>query len=157
CLTEDLPGQTVNAISTEDTWFINGRALPGEELKKILRSKTPSERVYFSADGVVAAFVKAPRAAQAADSLRKSSSSSQSIDGFSASELDCTLVKYTWDLIEHIGAEIVKAFDHLSGSGKGKSFPRRIPAITGVHFLNARRILSGKNPRIHPGVVLDAD
>jgi UDP-N-acetylglucosamine diphosphorylase/glucosamine-1-phosphate N-acetyltransferase len=156
CLAEELPDRPVNDVAPEDTWFINGRTLPCDDLARLLRSRSPVERVYYAGAGIAAAFVKGQRAGQAARALTQTSSSSKSLDGFDAAEIDCTLVNYPWDLVGNVASEIEKAFVALAGSGKGRVSSLRPPAIHGVHLINVRRILAGTNPLLKPGVVLDA-
>jgi UDP-N-acetylglucosamine diphosphorylase/glucosamine-1-phosphate N-acetyltransferase len=156
CLAEELPGRPVNDLTSDDTWFINGRALPGDDLAKVLRAKSPAERVYVSGGGIAAAFVKGPRAGKAAEALAHASSSSKSLAGFDAAEIGCTLVTFPWDLVDNIAPEIDRAYGILSGSGRGRVSSLKSLAIHGVHLINARRIVAGRNPSIQPGVVLDA-
>ncbi len=149
---EENPGLRVNQLDEEPTWFVNGRTLVDDELKKIVSARHPGEALFRHDGDIVAAFVSASRL----------KTLSTRIDSFHDQDffqdlpqrtVSTTLVKYPWDIIRYNHRELERDFTTLRRSASRKISLR---GFRGAHFLNPRDIIIGRNTCIQPGAVLDA-
>ncbi len=67
-------------------------------------------------------------------------------------EISVTVIDYPWDLITYNNEEIIKDFKKLCNESEN-----HIHDYPGVYFLNKESIFLGKDVKIKPGAVLDAE
>ncbi len=71
--------------------------------------------------------------------------------GLKVTEVDARLITHFWDLIDNNGEQIKKEFKSLAKGGiEGKVYD-------GVHLINESKIHIGRETKVKPGAVLDAE
>lgn len=145
-LAEDYPDLPVNRFDAEDTWFISGRLLAGDDLPGLLKTKPARDTVFSIGDDPVAAFIRGSGVRDFAGGLLGETIAS---DRQPAPEGIGSLVGYPWDLVHRSGEEIIRDFRSVRGRGAAP-----IPRQAAV--LGRKNIRMGTGAVIKPGVVLDA-
>lgn len=124
--------------------FVNSRLLIGGDIKKELKNKAHSFVLVNDGAMVLAVVKKAGRILP------------EQIEELCAEKITVRscLIEYPWDLVHKNGDEIAKDI-------KIPSLRAGLKPVTkqpkGVHLLNSKNIFIGKNTRIYPGVVIDAE
>lgn len=133
------------------TFFINGRAVADAGLSRLIGAGKEHECIYRNGDEVAAAVVSPAtfrRLRPALGSLLEKGL----FDGLPEESIGTKIALYPWDLI-HLNPEALVA--DMRGlrpaKGRGHSETRK-----GVHLVNARQIVIGRNAVLKPGVVIDA-
>lgn len=154
-LREQQPSRPVNDFPEDDTWFINGRLLMNQSVKKIIQRVHSEEKIFLAGNEVVLAFVRQEHIRQITRPLRTELLHLQVFESFPSEELDCRLIQYPWELVAHNAAEIendsrarIKVTQRKSASGM---------VYKGAHLLNRKSISIGVGSVVMPGAVLDAE
>lgn len=146
---ENNPELAVNRVPEGDCVLINGRLLVQARMNQLHLD----ENLVYSQDGaLVCARLtsdQVPKRQIEAGQLLKLLDLAQLR---SAPLTDQKLIAYPWHLVEHNPDQIALDFaaSGLAGRSEGQVYP-------GASLLNPDQIYIGKNARIYPGVVLDAE
>ncbi|HTK81315.1 MAG TPA: putative sugar nucleotidyl transferase [Bacteroidota bacterium] len=148
---EEQRGMRVNAVPSEDCWFINGRIIAISAIAKLVRQRFKESRSFHLDRTLIAAYVQAGDLPRFKNALSSGLISTQSFDGLPSEQMECSIASYPWELIHASAGNIEQDFGLLKKSHK--KIPGKPP---GVHILGKQHIVMGKNCVLKPGVVLDA-
>ncbi|MBI4435839.1 MAG: GlmU family protein [Candidatus Omnitrophica bacterium] len=135
-------------VEKENTLFLNSRLLIGEVIP--LEGK---EEIGVQDDTVVYARLSQENAKKVTPQVFLEERLLKTVKGVKVRKVKAKLVKYSWDLVQNNGNEIVRDFELLvgkKGSNHGKVYD-------GTYLLNPSQIYIGKGSKIKPCVVLDAE
>jgi UDP-N-acetylglucosamine diphosphorylase/glucosamine-1-phosphate N-acetyltransferase len=147
-LKEQNPGAAVNEFLGERIIFVNGRALLDKKAARIIAT-APAGTGFYEGDFLVAVVLEGEKISRHKKTLKKNFSDFLQFLVNSKKRLKVKRVDYIWDLISQNGAEIEKDFKFFLPTRTGRKLPE-------VHQFNKSGIWLGKNLRINPRVVLDA-
>jgi UDP-N-acetylglucosamine diphosphorylase/glucosamine-1-phosphate N-acetyltransferase len=154
CLREESASSEINLFPETDTWFINGRAIADEALAKALRKHRTGEVALWAENTILAARVTGNNIHKIAGDWTDKQSLPPHFDQLPQESIDCSVVKYPWDLISANSETISREFGLLAKGTReriaGKIYP-------GAHLLNKKNILIGKGSVVKPGVIIDAE
>ncbi len=144
------PDTEVNSVPAGDCLFVNGRVLASESFVKQIPLKGKNA-LYISGNTVVAVRMNAV----ARTSMKENVSGNFDLDHFAEFEktqVDATLIEYSWDLVQKNGHQIAVDFKSLAKKGKikGKVYP-------GAHLVSKKNIFINTGASVKPGAVLDAE
>ncbi len=149
-LSEEYPSRPVNSLSVEDTWFVNGRHVAGDDLKTIIRTNGGRSMRYIQDDALAAAFVDREALASVHAKLKAGEPIPSVFRPLPEVPFNGTMIRYPWDCVRYTSEEISRDFRRL----RLKSYGGRIPP--GVFLVNRKTISIGKGTILKPGVVIDA-
>jgi UDP-N-acetylglucosamine diphosphorylase / glucose-1-phosphate thymidylyltransferase / UDP-N-acetylgalactosamine diphosphorylase / glucosamine-1-phosphate N-acetyltransferase / galactosamine-1-phosphate N-acetyltransferase len=132
--------------------YINGCALLTKQIAARIQADT-GECLYVSGTDLIAARITDPALAQRCISaVVGNGGASTFVSGIPVVELSCVILKHPWDLIAQNRTMLFHdaACFFESENSNCTDFP-------GVHVSSPENIFIGRNVRISPGVVLDAD
>ncbi|MBK7106742.1 MAG: glucose-1-phosphate thymidylyltransferase [Ignavibacteriae bacterium] len=147
---QNHPSEIVNHVMSETMLFLNGRILVDDTLVNQIPLDGKDE-IFFSNNNFIGARVSGKNLESISNSL-KDVLSKNDFPNLPIKEVDVTIINYPWDLITYNHQELIKDFKKITGETENnlKDFP-------GVIFLNREEIFLGKDVKIKPGVVLDAE
>ncbi len=159
-LKEDLRGIGINKIgSNDDCLFVNGRIIPGDKFSSVLSKRSEKEVAFLKDNELIAVRLKKEKLKKIKMVLRKNPEKlSRELKQFLPVlpivkiDKDVTVVHYLWDLVNQNAASIIKDAAITSKLGK---FLSKVPQ--GVHLINKNNIYVGREVKINPGVVIDAE
>jgi UDP-N-acetylglucosamine diphosphorylase/glucosamine-1-phosphate N-acetyltransferase len=130
--------------------FLNGRILVDDDFHKIVPLEGKDE-IFMSGTNFIGARVSSNNLQMISSSL-KNVLSKNDFPELPIKQIEVTIINYPWDLITYNSQEIVKDFIKLNNEAENN-----IKEYPGVFFLNQKDIFIGKNVKLKPGVVLDAE
>lgn len=141
----------VNRFVEDDYLLINGRILWDEDVARKIDSNRHGY-LYCAGDTEVAAVLSAEQSHVLKNYAGKPLALREIFPSMTVEQVNAKTINYPWDLLTVNAEEILKDFVRF--------YPE--PELHGVlhpgaHFLNKSIIHIGKNVRIKPGVILDAD
>lgn len=147
---QNHPDEIVDHVKSDSMLFLNGRILVDDDLYK----KIPldgNDEIFTSNNTFIAARVSGKNLESVSASL-KDVLSINDFPELPQREIDITIINYPWDLVQHNEQELIRDYKKLTNENENqiKDFP-------GVYFLNKQDIFIGKEVKIKPGVVLDAE
>ncbi len=152
----------VNNISKDDHLLISGRVIFDEESLKYLMSKKEKNSYYTFNDEIIAAYI----AKDKIHTIKEKNDGADNVFGkeffekqnFKSirlkNELNIRVIKYSWDIIDYIlhkGLE--EDLNYFLNKKESKELKRIKERET---FIEYKKICTGKNVKVFPGVVLDA-
>jgi len=146
---EKNPGIAVNEIEGDRCLFINGRVLADADFGEKIDLKW--EGTYLSGETVVATVLAGEALAgvcsRLGDPLLK-----ELLHIGQTRSIEVKLIGYPWHLIQENGSQIKADFEYRNRGGQilGRVYPN-------VTLLGKEHICIGKDAKIKPGVVLDAE
>jgi UDP-N-acetylglucosamine diphosphorylase/glucosamine-1-phosphate N-acetyltransferase len=152
-LREDRSRKSLDNTAEDWTMFINGRSLADEELARLLRSAGRKEMAFVNGSNVVAAIVSPKNVKHIAPNA-DSAFPPDLFRDLPSRSIGTAVADYPWDLIHRNPHEILN--DRLLVKSRTKR-GGVVPRFTGVHLLNRKQIVLGKDVRLKPGVVIDAE
>ena len=152
----------INNISKDDLLLINGRVIFDEESLKYLLSRKEKNSFYTFNDEIIAAYITKDKIliikekAEGSDNVfNKEFFEKQNFKCIRLkNELNIRVIKYSWDIIDYIlhkGLE--EDLNYYLSKKESKELKRIKERET---FIEYKKICTGKNVKIFPGVVLDA-
>jgi len=152
----------INNISKDDHLLINGRVIFDEESIKYLLSKKEKNSYYTFNNEIIAAYtakdkihIIKDKAEGAENVFEREFFEKQNFKSIRLkNELNIRAIKYSWDIIDYIlhgGLEV--DLSYFLNKKENKELKRIKERET---FIEYKKILTGKNVKIFPGVVLDA-
>jgi len=147
---QNHPDEIVEHIKSMSMLFINGRILVDDDfhIKVPLDGK---DEIFMSGNNFIGARVSGHNL----DAVSNSLNDVLSINDFPElpkNEIDVTIIDYPWDLIKYNEQELISDYKKLINSNEN-----HIKDYLGVYFLNEENIFIGKDVKIKPGVILDAE
>lgn len=152
----------INNISKDDHLLISGRVIFDEESLKYLLSKKEKNSYYTFNDEIIAAYI----AKDKIHTIKEKNDGADNVFGkeffekqnFKSirlkNELNIRVIKYSWDIIDYIlhkGLE--EDLNYFLNKKESKELKRIKERET---FIEYKKICTGKNVKVFPGVVLDA-
>jgi len=147
---QNHPDEFVSKIESENILFLNGRILVDTNFHKIVPFEGKDE-IFMSGS----TFIGARLSGKNLQTLNESLKDVLSIDDFPylpKREINVRIIEYPWDLITYNSEELISDYNILTSLNENQ-----ITDYLGVHFLNKENIFIGKNVKIKPGVILDAE
>ena len=152
----------INNISKDDHLLINGRVIFDEESIKYLLSKKEKNSYYTFNNEIVASYITKDKIhlikEKAEDSNNVFDKQFFEKHNFKCvrfkNELNIRVINYSWDIIDYIlhgGLEV--DLSYFLNKKENKEIKRIKERET---FIEYKKIFTGKNVKIFPGVVLDA-
>ena len=148
---EENSGFQVNELPSDSCLFINGRVLADSDLVKKIDPNR--EGVYMKGEIVVASLLRG----KSLEPIRRRMGQPLSRQDFSGltdnvRQIEAKLIDYPWDLIRENASRIEEEFQLLAQGGEilGKIYEN-------VCLIEKGNIYIGKDSKIKPGVVLDAE
>ena len=149
------PQMSVNHLSEEDTWFINGRILAGREFARTIQSHDQRQEVFLhDENGVGAAFVKGKNVFRLARYLKQPLKETV-FQNLPMKKSSFQAVRYLWDIVYHTAEEIENDVSRIRKNLRQQSHKVKIPQ--GAHLIHPENIFLGSRCIVKPGVVLDAE
>lgn len=147
---QNHPDEIVDHVKSDSMLFLNGRILVDDNLYKTI-PLDGNDEIFTSNNTFIAARVSGKNLESVSASL-KDVLSINDFPELPQSEIDITIINYPWDLVQHNEQELISDYKKLSIENENqiKDFP-------GVYFLNKQDIFIGKDVKIKPGVVFDAE
>ncbi|MBK8946531.1 MAG: glucose-1-phosphate thymidylyltransferase [Ignavibacteriae bacterium] len=147
---QNHPSEIVNHVMSDMMLFLNGRILVDDTLVNQIPLDGKDE-IFVSKNNFIGARVSEKNLESISNSL-KDVLSINDFPELPRKEVDVTIINYPWDLITYNHQELIKDFKKLTSESENfiKDFP-------GVYFLNKENIFLGKDVKIKPGVILDAE
>ncbi|MFZ1290103.1 MAG: putative sugar nucleotidyl transferase [Melioribacteraceae bacterium] len=147
---QNHPSEIVDHVMSDMMLFLNGRILVDDTLVNQIPLEGKDE-IFFSNNNFIGARVSGKNLEGVSNSLKDVLSKNE-FQNLPIKEVDVTIINYPWDLITYNHQELIKDFKKLTNESVNfiKDFP-------GVYFLNRENIFLGKDVKIKPGVVLDAE
>jgi UDP-N-acetylglucosamine diphosphorylase/glucosamine-1-phosphate N-acetyltransferase len=149
---EENPGVSVNEVKGYPLILINGRLLSSDIIKILLDEKLRGRAIIDKNGDPIALYIESKT--ERIDSLLKEGPLKKEdiLEMVEETiEVNYTLPEYPWDLIHLNERKIKEDFEILGKRGIfGKVYP-------GVHIISPDGVFIGRNSRIKPGVVLDAE
>lgn len=145
------PEHQINTLQSDNVLFINGRAVVNELFSRSIPLDGP-DKVYLHGDTVVAARVSGEKL----EDLKKSLNDVFSLGDFSGlptEDVAVKMVNYPWDLIRNNETELISDYKQLVKEVNQAEFK----LYDGAHLLNKKDIFIGKDAKIYPNVVIDAE
>ncbi|MGA2622812.1 MAG: GlmU family protein [Bacteroidota bacterium] len=152
---EQRPSRPVNDFPEDDTWFINGRLLMNQSVKKVIQHIRSEEKIFLAGNEVALACVRREHIRQITQPLRTEFLHRHVFESFPAEQLDCSLIQYPWELVAHNAAEIESDFRMSVKISRRKSAFGMV--YKGAHLLNRKNISIGAESVVMPGAVLNAE
>lgn len=142
--------QSLGRLSSKYSIFINGRLLVDNSIISLIK-KIQGPCIFIKDKNVVAAVIAENEAGAFKEKVFLTLSDFESF-GLPIKEIEANLISYPWDLIYKNSDEIKADIKRLKL--KPVTNPKK---IKDVFFVNNKEIYIGKNCKIKPGVVLDAE
>ena len=154
-LREQQPARPVNDFPEDDTWFINGRLLMNQSIKKVIRKLRSEEKVFLSGNDVALACVRREHIRQVTTPVQTEFLGRHVFESIPSEQLDCRLIQYPWELVVHNASEIETDFRAMVKVSRRKSIAGMV--YRGAHLLNRKNISIGAGSVVMPGAVLNAE
>lgn len=135
-------------VGREGALFVNGRLLIDEVIP--LEGK---EEIGIQDEDIVYARLSQENAKKLTPQIFLERRVLQTLKGVKVKKVKVPLLKYSWELVQRNGGEIVRDFELLVGK-KGANHGK---IYEGSYLLNPSQIYIGKGSKIKPCVVLDAE
>jgi UDP-N-acetylglucosamine diphosphorylase/glucosamine-1-phosphate N-acetyltransferase len=145
----------VNNLKGSDCLLINGRLIEPKKLVKQIPKKLKESTVFVDGDNIVAAFLTGKHF----DQLKNNPQlvfDKIFFDGISKENIDAKLVNYIWEFIGLNGSLINDDVENIINSENKNISKPKADKYPGVHFIEKKNIVVGKNVSIKPGAVIDA-
>jgi UDP-N-acetylglucosamine diphosphorylase/glucosamine-1-phosphate N-acetyltransferase len=144
----------VNRLPEDDIWFINGRLIPDQGIIDCVRRQRRESTCFVQAGQIVLAFIKRRDLARVLTGIVSDVVSSTTFAGFPTDEIVSDVFSYPWELVNCTAVEIERDFVRLK---KSRKFHRKSGGgLSGIHILNKKDVVIGKDSVLKPGAVLDA-
>ncbi len=145
---EEIPQVTVNHLVGEAVLLVNGRLIAPAHLADRVPLDGP-DAAYICQDTVVAVRINGPRCGELAALLPRGPLPDGWAEGLPRHDLDVSLVRYPWDLVQHNPAQIAADFQRLRLSGRIEGMVHPSAVLD-----RPDRIYAAPGSEIAPGAVL---
>lgn len=149
-LKQNHPNEIVEHVQADKMLFVNGRILVDDDFHLTVPFDGP-DQLFTCNRTLIAARVSGKNLDQVNNSL-KDVLSINDFPELPAIEISVRIIDYPWDLIKYNAEEIISDYKKISVLRENQ-----IKEYPGVYFLNKEDIFIGKNVKLKPGVVLDAE
>ena len=152
-LRERNPSLNINELRGTSCLFVNGRVLADAPLRKNI-PPAGKDVLYLTGDTVIAARVSGTALERIAGHMPEVFTP-DIFDGLTREAVEVSLISYPWHLVQANGSQIEADVKVLARTSKQRAAKGKI--YTGAHLINKKDIVIGKNSRVKPGTVLDAE
>jgi UDP-N-acetylglucosamine diphosphorylase/glucosamine-1-phosphate N-acetyltransferase len=149
------PNLPVNKLEGDSCLLINGGLLEPKKLVKQIPKKLKESTIFVNGEKIVAAFLTGKHF----DQIKSNPQlvfDKNFFEGLSKENTDVKLINYIWDFIGLNGSFINNDVENLIGSGNKNISKPKADKFPGVHFIEKKNTIVGKNVSIKPGTVIDA-